>query len=95
MRCEKMAALLPRIRALMAVEFSKKGKSQNEISEIMRVSQGAVSQYLGRHRGFKGHDDELGSLVKESCEKISKGKSDFNREVCAICSKIKVFKGSC
>ena len=86
MKCETMAKQLPGLRALIAKELSVEGLTQEEISRILGVSQGAVSQYIGKHRGSRISPD-IEPFVKELCHKVVKEKANLEKEICNLCRK--------
>lgn len=84
--------LIPGIRRELAKAFLEKGLSQKKISEILGITESAVSQYLKEKRGseMKFEDSEL-KLIQESAEKIADSNAEANREIYNLCVK---FRGS-
>jgi predicted transcriptional regulator len=71
--CETAAKYkVPAIKAKLARELKKKGKSQKEIAKILRVTEAAVSQYLSKKR------------AKASIKSL-KIKSKPNECICELC----------
>lgn len=88
LRCEIMAKLLSGIRAEVARELrTTYGLSQEEIAQKLKVTQGAVSQYLRKRRGKEILSPELKRGAKEIANVIMKG-GDFEIEVCKLCKKL-------
>ena len=55
----------PAIRKILSIKLTERGYSQNEISELLGITQAAVSQYLKNYRG-----KELDIDIEEEIEKV-------------------------
>lgn len=66
--------------------------NQKKISEILGITESAISQYLKNKRGneMKFSKEDM-KLIKKSAEHIAKNKAEANREVYNLCVK---FRGS-
>lgn len=81
--------LIPAIRRELAKLMIKKGKSQHEVAEKLRLTKSAVSQYVSGKRGKK-FILEAG-IVKECCEKILNG-THYLRAIQDLLTKLKTNK---
>jgi predicted transcriptional regulator len=89
MRCEKIAKLLPVVRANIAKELIKNyNLSQEKVAEILGVTQSAISQYMKNIRGKEVLErrEEFKKALKEMCEEIMRGES-FESVICKFCKK--------
>jgi hypothetical protein len=80
---------LPAIRSELAKELAK-AMSQKEISEILGITQAAVSQYVSNKRGsrIELHDD-VKAAIADLADDITGGSADdLMRGMCEICKKI-------
>ena len=85
--------LIPGIRRELAKSFIEKhGMSQKKISEILNITESAVSQYLKSKRGseMKFDENEM-KMIEESAQKIVDKKLEANKEIYDLCVK---FRGS-
>ncbi len=88
---EKIAELLPSVRAKMARELANSYKlNQTEISNMLGVTQPAVSQYLRQIRGANKmmSDQNLAGKIRQLCEQLINGKIDkpaLETELYSIC----------
>lgn len=85
--------VIPAIRSELAKDLLKLGMKQKDISELMDITQPAVSQYLTDKRGsgIQFNDDvkELISGFANDLYNGNAGKSDIISRTCFICKKIK------
>ncbi len=91
LRCEKMAKKIPAIRAAIAKELASQGVQQERIAELLGVSQGAISQYINKHRGRDLFVAGFQNEIKEICQNLVKDKAVLEKEICALCKKIEAF----
>ena len=85
--------VIPAIRSELAKELLNLGMKQKDVSEIMDITQPAVSQYSTDKRGsgIKLKDDVI-KLVKDFAFELSVGKAtkaDLIPRTCSICKNIK------
>ncbi|MHC1574233.1 MAG: transcriptional regulator [Candidatus Methanogasteraceae archaeon] len=89
--CENVVwYVLPAIRSELAKELAK-AMSQKEISEILGITQAAVSQYVSNKRGSKIElqDDVKGDIANLAAD-IARGETDdLMMRICEICRKIR------
>jgi len=85
--------IIPAIRSELAKDLLKLGMKQKTISELMDITQPAVSQYLTDKRGsgieFK---DDVKELIQEFANDLNEGtatKVDIIPRTCHICKRIK------
>ena len=84
--------VIPAIRSELAKELLKLGMKQKDVSEIMDITQPAVSQYITDKRGsgIKLQDDVRG-MIKQFAFELSTGEStkkDLIPRTCAICRNV-------
>lgn len=89
--------ILPVIRSALAKELIQKhGFTQQDVAEMLNLTQPAVSQYLKEVRGkstIVDTDYGLKKIISDFAEEISEGKvSEFGRtkkfcEICSYCRK--------
>ena len=85
--------IIPTIRSELAKELLNLGMKQKEISELLDITQPAVSQYISdkRGHGIKFTDETLG-LIKIFAKDLMDGKLDQSgiiSRICDICRQIK------
>jgi len=88
--CENVVwYVLPTIRSELAKELAK-AMSQKEISEILGITQAAVSQYVSNKRGSKIElqDDALAAIADLADDIARVGAGDPTQRICEICKKI-------
>ena len=94
--CEFIAKyVIPSLRREIVRILSEEYEMSNrEIAKKLDLTDAAVSQYLSNKRGttFELNAD-IQNMVKESTERIAKGKSTVNEEICKICRALKERKG--
>lgn len=85
--------VIPAIRSELAKDLLKLGMKQKDISELMDITQPAVSQYLTDKRGSGiQFNDDVKELISEFADDLysgDAGKSDIISRTCSICKKIK------
>lgn len=85
--------VIPAIRSELAKDLLKLGMKQKDISELMDITQPAVSQYLTDKRGSGiQFNDDVKDLISDFADDLysgNAGKSDIISRTCAICKKIK------
>ncbi|MCQ2965011.1 MAG: transcriptional regulator [archaeon] len=85
--------VIPAIRSELAKDLLKLGMRQKDISELMDITQPAVSQYLTDKRGSGiQFNDDVKELISDFADDLysgDAGKSDIISRTCAICKKIK------
>ncbi len=85
--------VIPTIRSELAKELLNLGMKQKEISELLDITQPAVSQYISDKRGHGiKFNDETQNLIREFAKGLVEGKNtqrDIIPHVCEICRKVK------
>ena len=95
--------VLPAIRSELAKSLLSLGMKQKDVSQLMDITQPAVSQYITDKRGsgIKFNDevnsgikfnDEVNSLINDFASELYSGeakKSDIISKTCFICKQIK------
>jgi predicted transcriptional regulator len=84
--------VIPSCRAILSKELFKLGMKQREISNLLDITQPAVSQYLSDKRGGREIEftDEIYNMLKELAYKLKEGlasQMDIIAEICEICRK--------
>lgn len=89
--CENVVwYVLPAIRSELSKELAKV-MSQKEISEILGITQAAVSQYVSNKRGFK-IEFQAGAMdaIHDLANNIAAGNVDnLTLRICEICIKVR------
>lgn len=82
--------VLPAIRSELAKELAKV-MSQKEISEILEITQAAVSQYVSNKRGSRIKlSDDVRAAIADLADDIARvGTGDPTLAICEICKKIR------
>jgi len=81
--------VLPALRKELAAAMKEKGLNQKEISKKLGISEPAVSQYFKKKRANEiSFDKRIKERIKESAEKIIKGKKMLF-EIDRLCRLIK------
>lgn len=98
MRCEEFVNdYLPTVKANIAyILYNEYDLKQTEISELLDITQPAVSQYIKGSRGkTKNLPEEIEGCIEEVADEIyrSRNDQDFNQKkidelMCEICKKI-------
>jgi len=84
--------VIPTVRSILAKELFNLGMKQREISELLDITQPAVSQYLSDKRGGREVElsDEIKKMIKELAFNLKEGfasQPDIIAEICEICRK--------
>ena len=84
--------VIPAIRSELAKELLNLGMKQKDVSELMDITQPAVSQYITDKRGsgIKLNDD-VRQMIKDFARQLSEGKAtkaDLIPRTCKICKKL-------
>ncbi len=94
--CELVVSkILPGIRASLVSELSENYElSQGEVSELVGITQPAVSQYLSQNRGMdeelKEFFPEIAEFAKRAAEQLVKGEIEPGMvNVCEPCREIR------
>ncbi len=79
MRCEEFVnEYIPAVKASIAhILYHEHGLKQIEISEILDITQPAVSQYI---RGTRGENKDLPDKMQRSIEKVSEKIYDLHEK---------------
>ncbi len=84
--------VIPAIRSELAKELLNLGMKQKDVSELMDITQPAVSQYITDKRGSGIKlDDSVRQMVKDFALELSTGestKADLIPRTCAICKNV-------
>ncbi len=91
--------VLPCIRAALAGELLRKGLSQKQVSEMLGITQAAVSHYTSKKRGSGldfPHDamTEI-CMLAEDLVQGSVAQHDLGARICRICMKVRAKTGVC
>ena len=85
--------VIPAIRSELAKELLNLGMKQKEVSELMDITQPAVSQYITDKRGSGVKlPDDVRQMVKDFAVELYEGKAekaDLVSRVCVICKHVK------
>ena len=85
--------LIAAIRFELAKELLNLGMKQKDVSELMDITQPAVSQYITDKRGSGIKlDDQVRGMVQEFARELSEGeatKADLIPRTCKICKNVK------
>ena len=85
--------VIPSIRSELAKELLNLGMKQKEISELLDITQPAVSQYISDKRGHGiKFTDDIQSLIRQFAMDLKDGQltqSDIISRICDLCRKIK------
>lgn len=85
--------VIPTVRSELAKELLKLGMKQKEISEMLDITQPAVSQYISDKRGHGiKFNEEIQKMIKTFAFDLKKGqatKRDIIPRTCQICKKVK------
>ena len=87
--------VIPAIRSELAKELLNLGMKQKDVSELMDITQPAVSQYITDKRGSGIKlDDNVRSMIHEFARELSEGeatKADLIPRTCKICKETTFF----
>ena len=85
--------VIPAIRSELAKDLLKLGMKQKTISELMDITQPAVSQYLTDKRGSGiEFNDDVKQMIQDFADDLNDGtatKADIISRTCYICKRIK------
>ena len=85
--------VIPSIRSELAKELLNLGMKQKEISELLDITQPAVSQYISDKRGHGiKFTDDIQMLIRQFAIDLKGGQlkqSDIISRICDLCRKIK------
>ena len=82
--------ILPCIRACLARELVTMDLTQQEVADILGITQAAVSQYIGEKRGkFKANDNNVYEMIEELAVDLKRDEvNDLSKRICKICSQV-------
>lgn len=84
--------VIPAIRSELAKELLNLGMKQKDVSELMDITQPAVSQYITDKRGSGIKlDDNVRQMIKDFAYELSIGestKADLIPRTCSICRNV-------
>ena len=84
--------VIPAIRSELAKELLNLGMKQKDVSELMDITQPAVSQYITDKRGSGIKlDDHVRQMIKDFALELSTGestKADLIPRTCSICKNV-------
>lgn len=91
--------VIPTIRSELAKELLNLGMKQKQISEILDITQPAVSQYISDKRGHGiKFEPEVQNMIKDFAQDLVDGKAsqmDIIPKMCEICKKVKAEEVVC
>lgn len=91
--------VIPTIRSELAKELLDLGMKQKQISEVLDITQPAVSQYISDKRGHGiKFEPEVQNIIKDFAQDLVDGKAsqiDIIPKMCEICKKIKAEEVVC
>lgn len=91
--------VIPSIRSELAKELLNLGMKQKEISEVLDITQPAVSQYISDKRGHSiKFEPEIQAMIREFAMDLVQGKAsqiDIIPKMCEVCKKIKAEEVVC
>ncbi len=91
--------VIPSIRSELAKELLNLGMKQKQISEVLDITQPAVSQYISDKRGHGiKFEPEVQEMIKDFASDLVDGKAtqiDIIPKMCEICKKIKAEEVVC
>ena len=86
--------VIPAIRSELAKELLNLGMRQKDVSELMDITQPAVSQYITDKRGSGIKlEDSVRKIIQDFARQLSEGeatKADLISRTCQICHHVKV-----
>ena len=84
--------VIPAIRSELAKELLNLGMRQKDVSELMDITQPAVSQYITDKRGSGIKlDDNVRQMIKDFAEELADGratKAQLIGRTCSICKHV-------
>ena len=85
--------VIPSIRSELAKELLNLGMKQKQISELLDITQPAVSQYISDKRGhgikFDDHTQDMIRMFAKDLMEQNLGQGDIIRRMCDICKNVK------
>ncbi len=85
--------VIPAIRSELAKELLNLGMRQKDVSELMDITQPAVSQYITDKRGSGIKlDDDVRKMIHDFARELAEGeatKAQLIGRTCAICKNVK------
>jgi predicted transcriptional regulator len=85
--------VIPSIRSELAKELLKLGMKQKQISELLDITQPAVSQYISDKRGhgikFDDHTQNMIKIFARDLMEQNLEQGDVIRRICEICKHVK------
>jgi hypothetical protein len=85
--------VIPAIRSELAKELLNLGMKQKDVSELMDITQPAVSQYITDKRGSGIRlEDDVRQMIKDFAFELSTGestKADLIPRTCSICKNVR------
>jgi uncharacterized protein len=91
--------VIPTIRSELAKELLNLGMKQKQISEVLDITQPAVSQYISDKRGHGiKFENDVQDMIKDFASDLVEGKAtqmDIIPKMCEICKKIKAEEVVC
>lgn len=85
--------VIPAIRSELAKELLNLGMKQKDVSELMDITQPAVSQYITDKRGSGIKlDENVRKMIRDFARELSEGtatKAELIGRTCAICKHVK------
>ena len=91
--------VIPTIRSELAKELLNLGMKQKQISEILDITQPAVSQYISDKRGHGlKFEPAVHDMIRDFAQDLVDGKAtqrDIIPKMCEICKKIKAEEVIC
>ena len=86
--------VIPAIRSELAKELLNLGMKQKDVSELMDITQPAVSQYITDKRGSGIKlDEDFRAMIQTFANELSEGKAtkvDLIPRTCKICHNVKI-----
>ena len=86
--------VIPAIRSELAKELLNLGMKQKDVSELMDITQPAVSQYITDKRGSGIKlEDSVRKMIQDFARQLSEGeatKADLISTTCKICNNVEV-----
>ena len=86
--------VIPAIRSELAKELLNLGMKQKDVSELMDITQPAVSQYITDKRGSGIKlDEDVREMIRNFARELSEGeatKADLITRTCNICHHVEV-----
>lgn len=91
--------VIPSIRSKLAKELLKLGMKQKEISQLLEITQPAVSQYISDKRGHEiDFEPEVEEYIKNMAQEMTTGELqpiDLIPKFCKVCKTIKTQEVLC